>query len=258
MKKEYINLKDNIIDFIKKVVELNEDYVINWDIIHRFNKKYKLENYIEMVLENFPDWLHYSEINNKIKEKYKIEEDDIKIHRTLTHWVWTFINIWLWIYTLKSNESFSWENVPDLIYLFLKEQKQPKTLSEITNYVLSRKKIWEKTVLAALNYKNENRFVFYNNKTIWLKEWNLWNIRKKREVPRYEISLSKAYEELLNKKLIPNTFYVDDIKKLLDNNFWNKVSKNAWAISLLLTKQVEKWNLMLKKTNFRYIYSLIK
>ena len=257
MKKEYMYIKDSIIDFIKKVVELNEDYVVNWGVIHRFNKKYKLEDYIEMVLENFPDWLHYSELNKILKKDYNLDYTDTQILNWL--WHYGFKNIWLGTYALNSNNNYSWWKTWDIIYLYLKDEWEPKTLKDITNHVLSRKKINEWTVIAAISwYKNEVRFVFYNDWKIWLKEWNLWNVRKKREVPKYEISLSKAYEELLNKNLIPNTFYVDDIRKLLENNFWNKVSKNTWAIWLLLTRQVEKWNLILEKTNFRYIYSLIK
>lgn len=258
MKKEYINLKDNIIDFIKKVVELNEDYVVNWDIIHRFNKKYKLEDYVEMILEEFPNWLHYSEINKKLNKLHNIKVEDKKIHALLCHFWNKFINIWLWIYTLKSNENFSWENVPDLIYLFLKEQKQPKTLADITNYVLSRKKIWEKTVLAALNYKNENRFVFYNDKTIWLKEWNLSNVREKREWNLYKIPLSNTFDILKEENLIPDYFTQDDFGNIIIDRFWSDVSSNRWWIYNLLSSLVKKW-LILSNNNWnKNIYSLIK
>jgi hypothetical protein len=52
---DYIQFKEYIINYLKKIIELHDDYIINKDIIHRFNKKYKLEDYIEIVLENFPD-----------------------------------------------------------------------------------------------------------------------------------------------------------------------------------------------------------
>ena len=37
--KNYTEEKKYIINFIKTVVESNNDYVINWNIIHRYNKK---------------------------------------------------------------------------------------------------------------------------------------------------------------------------------------------------------------------------
>lgn len=252
---DYKTHKEEVVNYIKKLSDIHEDYVVKWDIIHRFNKKYKLEDYIELILVNFPDWLHYSELNKILKKDYNLDYTDTQILNWL--WHYGFKNIWLGTYTLNSNNNYSWWKTWDIIYLYLKDEWEPKTLKDITNHVLSRKRINGWTVTAAISwYKNEVRFVFYNDWKIWLKEWNLWNVRRKREISKYEISLSKAYEELLKKNLIPNTFYIDDIRKLLENNFWNKVSKNTSAIWLILAKQVEKWSLMLEKTNFRYIYSL--
>lgn len=257
MKKEYINLKDNIIDFIKKVVELNEDYVVNWDIIHRFNKKYKLEDYIEMVLENFPDWLHYSELNKILKKDYNLDYTDTQILNWL--WHYGFKNIWLGTYTLNSNNNYSWWKTWNIIYLYLKDEWEPKTLKDITNHVLSRKKINEWTVIAAISwYKNEVRFVFYNNWKIWLKEWNLWNVREKREWNLYKIPLSNTFDILKEENLIPDYFTQDDFGNIIIDRFWSDVSSNRWWIYNVLSSLVKKW-LILSNNNWnKNIYSLIK
>jgi hypothetical protein len=219
-----------------------------------------MDDYIEMVLSEFLEWLHYSEIRKQINEKYKINVDDRYVHNTLWHFSWIkFINIWLWIYTLKSNIKYSWEKTWDLVYIFLKNDWFPKTLKEITDYVLSRKKINKLTVLASITwYKNENRFVYYNDWKIGLKEWGLWNVRKKREMIKYKLSLYNAYVDLLNRNMIPDNFYLEDIKKILEDNFWNDVSTNAWGIWFLIKKEVEKWKIKIQKTKFKNIYSLIK
>ena len=257
---DYINFKEEIINYLKKVIELQEDYVINIDVIHRFNKKYKLEDCIEMILEKFSDGLHFSEITKKINEIYHLETDESKVMSRLNNPLhsWAFKNIWLGIYTLKSNNTYSWEKVPDIIFLYLKNEWISKTLQEITKHVLSRKKVWEKTVLAALKYKNESRFVFYNDKTIWLKEWWLWNVREKREVINYELSIKKAYNILLDKNLIPNSFSSKDLIELLFKNFWDKISQNSWSIYTLLQKLEKKWNLKVTFDWNKNIYSLIK
>lgn len=257
MKKEYINLKDNIIDFIKKVVELNEDYVINWDIIHRFNKKYKLEDYIELILVNFPDWLHYSELNRMLKKEYNLDYTDTQILNWL--WHYGFKNIWLWTYTLNSNDNYSWWKTWDIIYLYLKDEWEPKTLNDITKHVLSRKKINEWTVIAAISwYKNENRFVFYTDWKIWLKEWGLINERKKKEVPEYEISISKAFDILKEKKLIPSTFLSKELIEIFYSNFWDKISQNTWSIYTLLKNKEKIWEIIVRSDWRNNIYSLIK
>lgn len=257
MKKEYINLKDNIIDFIKKVVELNEDYVINWDIIHRFNKKYKLEDYIEIVLENFPDWLHYLELNKILKENYNLDYTGTQILNWLSHY--GFKNIWLGTYTLNSNNNYSWWKTWDIIYLYLKDQWEPKTLNDITNYVLSRKKINEWTIIAAISwYKNENRFVFYTDWKVWLKEWGLINERKKKEVPEYEISISKAFDILKEKDLIPSSFSSKELIEIFYSNFWDKISQNTWWIYSLLKNKEKIWEIIVKSDSKNNIYSLIK
>jgi hypothetical protein len=82
---KYLDNKEYIITFIKKVVEMHPDYFVKDNIIHRFNKKYKLKDNILLILKEFPDGLHFSEINRKIQEKYSIYVDDSKIHMNLTH-----------------------------------------------------------------------------------------------------------------------------------------------------------------------------
>lgn len=256
---DYIQFKEYIINYLKKIIEIHDDYVINQDIIHRFNKKYKLEDYIEMVLEKFSDWLHYSEINSKIKYTYKEEYSDRQVHALLCHLWWKFINIWLGIYTLKSNNIYSWEKVSDIIFLYLKNEWSPKTLQEITDYVLSRKKIWEKTVFAAIGwYKNETRFVFYNDSKIWLKEWGLNNVREKRKIKKYELSISEAFDLLVEKKLIPEYFSSKEIINLFYSNFWSKISQNTGSIFSLLMNKEKKWEIIVKFNWNNNIYSLIK
>lgn len=254
---DYIQFKEYIINYLKKIIELHDDYIINKDIIHRFNKKYKLEDYIEIVLENFPDWLHYSEINIVLKNDYNLDYSDIQILNWLWHY-W-FKNIWLGTYTLKSNNNYSWWKTWDLIYLFLKEVWLPKSLKEITYYILSRKKINEWTVIAAISwYKNENRFVFYKDWKIWLKEWNLWNVREKRTWSVYEVTLSKAFQILKKEDLIPEIFTLYDFRKLVIERFWDKSSSNQWWIYNLLTSLVEKRILSAYYDCDKNIYSLIK
>lgn len=256
---DYINFKEEIINYLKKIVELHDDYVINIDVIHRFKKKYKLEDYVEMILEKNLDWLHFSAINKEIREIYNLEYTDIQVHNVLWRSWSNFINIWRWLYTLKTNSDYSWEKTWDIIYLYLKEIWLPKTLKEITDHVLSRKKINEWTVIAAIGwYKNENRFVFYNDWKIGLKEWWLWNVREKREVTNYELSIKKAYNILLDKNLIPNSFSSKDLIELLFKNFWDKISQNSWSIYTLLQKLEKKWNLKVTFDWNKNIYSLIK
>lgn len=258
---DYIEFKEYIINYLKKIIELHDDYVMNQDIIHRFNKKYKLEDCIELILENFSDWLHFSEITKKVKEIYHLETDESKVMSRLNNTLhsWVFKNIWLGIYTLKSNNNYSWENVPNIIFLYLKNEWIPKTLQEITKYVLSRKKVWEKTVAAAIYwYKNETRFVVYIDRTIWLKEWNLSNIREKRTWSIYEITLNKAFQILEDECLIPKSFTQYDFRKLIIERFWDKSSSNQWWIYNLLTSLVEKRILSSYYDGDKNIYSLIK
>lgn len=261
MKKDYTLMKDDILKFIATIVELNNDYAVNQGIVHRFNKKFKLVDYIYMILEKEQNWLHYSEINKIIKNKYNIEVEDIKVHRTLTWATSQFMNTWLWTYTLRSNTKFSWQNVPDLMYTYLKEVGSPKTLKEITDYILSRKQIAEGTVAAVFGYKNEHRFVIYNDKTIWLKEWWLWNVKekKKREANNsYEISISEAFQEILKKNLIPDSFTLKTIQKIMLDIFWDKISSNYHGLHAVLNKHIKQGILKVDKTNQRYIYFLIK
>jgi hypothetical protein len=53
MNNKYLDQKQNIIDYIKKIIELDSDYIVDNNIAQRFRKKYKMDDYIEMVLSEF-------------------------------------------------------------------------------------------------------------------------------------------------------------------------------------------------------------
>lgn len=254
---KYLDNKDAIIAFMKKVIEMHPDYIVQDDIIHRFNKRYKLRDYILFVLKEFPDGLHFSEINKKIHEMFGVESSDRRVHMNLTHFPWLFMNIGLWLYTLKSNTKYSSEKIWDLIYLFLKECGEPKNLKEISDYVLSRKKIEENTVRAVFDYANEFRFVFLDDWRIGLKEWWLSNLRKKKEVNKYNISLSKGLDLLIKNNELPKSFTINELITLFDNKFWDDVSKNKTGYSTLLLKKMQDWRLTCNNSGHENIYFLI-
>lgn len=254
---KYLENKESIITFMKKVVEMHPDYVMQENIIHRFNKKYKLKDYILFILEEFPDGLHFSEINRQIKEKFNIDVDDRKVHVNLTQLSWLFMNIGLWIYTLKSNTKYSSEKTWDLIYLYLKQLWEPKSTKDISEYVLSRKKIEENTVYAALDYPHESRFVFLNDWRVWLKEWWLSNLREKKLVNRYEISLNEGFDLLLENNELPKTFTTNEFIDLISLKFGDEISKNRSWFSPLLSKKVLDWIISCDNSKLQNTYFLI-
>ena len=84
MKQELIQHKQDIGLFIKAIAELNEDYVIQDNIIHRFKKKFKLTHYIKEVLQDKPDGLHFREITTEIMSMFDIDFNERKVHSHLT------------------------------------------------------------------------------------------------------------------------------------------------------------------------------
>ncbi len=66
----YRTQKPGIALFIKRMVELHPDYVVQDDLIHRFKKKYKLSHYIGEALKDHPDGLHFREIAQMIRSRY--------------------------------------------------------------------------------------------------------------------------------------------------------------------------------------------
>ena len=174
--------KSDIALFFSRVAELHPDYVMQDNIIHRFKKKYKLSHYIEEVLKEYPDGLHFREIAQKIHSRYWIEAPENKVYTHLgkTTGSQKYVNIWKGLFTLKWSWLYSWEKTPDIIYTYLRDSGTPKTIGDIETHVLERKRIDINTIRASFDYKNESRFIFYNDGKVWLKEWNLWNVRPKR------------------------------------------------------------------------------
>ncbi len=257
MTKQYLDKKESIIAFIKRVVELNPDYLISWSTIHRFRKKYKLKDYIHFILDDFPDWLHFSEINLKIRERYNIIDEDRKVHMNLTHFPELFMNIGLGLYTLKTNNKYSAEKVWDLIYLYLKETWRPLTLDELINYVTSRKVINPWTVSASLSYTNEFRFTFLKDWKIALKEWNRDDIRIKRIITKYNVPLEEAFNDSLNAKILTKNFTLNELQKILSNRYGNDITNKRAAYSSLLTQNTNNWVLSCNRSKLENLYSLI-
>jgi hypothetical protein len=254
---KYFDNKEIIITFIKKVVEMHPDYVIQDDLIQRFNKKYVLREYISLILEEFSDGLHFSEINKKLTERFNIDVTNKKVHMNLTHFPWIFMNIGLWLYTLKSNTKYSSEKTGDLIYLYLKNYWEPKSVKEISEYVLNRKKIAENTVHAAIEYPNELRFVFLDDGKVWLKEWWLPNLRRKRDVYKYEVPLTKGFWLLLENNELPKTFTLDQLINIFKLKFGDSVSINSTWYRTLLSKKIQDWVLTCDWSKRQKIYILI-
>jgi hypothetical protein len=175
----------------------------------------------------------------------------------LTHNPWIFMNIGLWLYTLKTNTKYSSEKTWDLIYSYLKQCAQAKNIEEISDYVLSRKKIEENTVRAVFDYPNEFRFVFLDDWKIWLKEWWLTNIREKRRTSRHEISLSKGFDLLLKNNELPNSFTTNEFINLINFKFWNEISQNRSWYNALLSKKVIDWIISCDNSKLQNIYFLI-
>ena len=84
MKQELLPHKQSIALFIKAIGELNEDYVIQDNKLHRFRKKFKLNHYIGEVLQDYPDGLHFREITSEIISRYNLTVDERKVHAHLT------------------------------------------------------------------------------------------------------------------------------------------------------------------------------
>lgn len=261
MKQELLPHKQDIGLFIKAIAELNDDYVIQDNSIHRFRKKFKLDHYIIEVLQDHPDGLHFREITSEIMSRYNIVVDERKVHSYLTR-TWSFdqfINIWLWIYTLKGTWEYSWEKTPDLIYRFLKESKSPKTVAEIQEYVIKRKKVEMNTIRVAIDYPKEFRFCFFNDGKVWLKEWGLWNERKKIRAKKYDLSLNSALEIMISTGIIHRGFEFDkrDLKGLIKSSFpWKEISINDGAIYSTLEKFIREWIINKRSLSDRNIYSI--
>lgn len=262
MKQELLQHKQDISLFIKAIAELNEDYVIQDNMIHRFKKKFKLTHYIKEVLQDKPDGLHFREITSEIISRFSIDVDERKVHSHLTK-TWNFdqfINIWLWIYTLKGAWEYSWEKTPDLIYGFLKESGSPKTIIEIQEYVTKRKKVEMKTIRVALDYPKEFRFCFYNDGRVGLKEWNLWNERKKIQMKKYDLSLNSALTLMIKSWIIYPEFEFDknELIELIRRSFpWKEVTVHEGAVYSVLEKFIREWILKKRSSQDKNIYSLI-
>lgn len=254
-----IENKELILSFIKSLITLHEDYVLDWDSINRIIKRYPLVYMVEMILSRNLDWLHFSDIALFIKEEYWEEFSNVRIHRLLSNESSKFINIWLWLYALKTNKKFSWEKTGDLIYLYLNKVGVPKAMNEITTYVLSRKKVNWTTVKAAINsYENETRFVRYKDWKVWLKEWGLSNVRSKRKIKRYAFSVPKAIDIVFAEDELPLKFSVDEFIVFLKKRFNDKVSDNRNAISAILLKKKRIWELGSVVSGHKNIYFLNK
>lgn len=261
MKQELLQHKIEIIAFFRAITELNEDYVLADWFVQRFRKNYKLPHYIKEVLKENPDGLHFREITKVILDKYQINTTERKVHSFLAKGgdSTEYINIWLGIYTLKSNQKYSWEKTPDLIYSYLKEFWNPKTVDEIQKYVLERKKVEAKTVRVALEYPKEFRFCFYKDGKVWLKEWWLWNVREKKPAKKYDISLSKAMQQLLNSGLLKKWEFYDitTLKTLLSELHSDKtITLNTQSMYNILDKMVQGWSINKTNKSDKNIYFL--
>ena len=261
MKQELLPHKQNIALFIKTIGELNEDYVIQDNKLHRFKKKFKLNHYIIEILQDYPDGLHFREITSEIMSRYNISVDERKVHAHLTK-TWSydqFINIWLWIYTLKGTWEYSWEKTPDLIYRFLKESNSPKTVAEIQEYVSKRKKVEMKTIRVAIDYPKEFRFCFYNDGKVWLKEWKLWNERDKVQMKKYDLSLNSTLKILIQNGILYKGLEFDknELIELIKKSFlWKEIAVNERAIYSVLEKYIQEWILKKRNISDKNIYSL--
>lgn len=261
MKQELLPHKSELIAFLWAITELNEDYVLKDGLIHRFKKKYKLPHYISEVLKDKPDGLHFREITRIIIDKYGFETTERKVHSFLAKGDNStgYINIGLGTYTLKWDSKYSWEKTPDLIYSYLKDSWSPKTIDEVQKYVLERKQIEAKTVRVALEYPKEFRFCFYADGKVWLKEWGLWNVREKKKALKYDVSLSKALQELLSSGLLRKwePYDIATLKKLLTEFYSGKtITMNTQSMYNALDKMVQRWSINKINSPDKNIYFL--
>lgn len=248
-----LSKKKDIALFIARIAEIHKDYVLEWGILHRFNKKLKTAYYIENILKDNPDWLHFREITKRINTQYWINIDERKVHANLTKTdsFNKFINIGLWLYTIKWSGQFSGEKTTDIIYSFLKEFNSPKTIQEITEFVLQRKKIEEGTVRVAISYSTEFRFCFYNTWKVGLKEWGLWNerIKKKKNTITQRNSIANAVEALINDGVLRRgeSYTLLTLKELISGKFHTTVDAGARNLPIVLSELASEWIFTIRK-----------
>lgn len=247
--------KIKIIPLIKSLVELNNDYLITWEVIHRFKKKYKIDYCILEILKDYPDWIHYTDLRDQIQERFNL---DLPAKKVLTHLAKTknqinVINIWLGTYTLKSSKKYSGEITSNVAYSILQDKWVPMKFDDLANEVLKKKIVNKWTVKAALNYKKEFRFCFFKDHTIWLKEWNLPNTRAKHET-YYEIPIKNAFEILMSEGKIKkhSTLTINEFLTIVEKRFGKKsvsLKKVTWN-HLLLTLS-SQWVINVKKEGWK-------
>ena len=113
-------------------------------------------------------------------------------------------------------------------------------VKDIIEYVSSRKKVNATTIRAAIDYPNENRFVFYIDWKVWLKEWGLSNVRKRKPSQRYKVPLDQAFKTIVAEELVPKEFSVNTISGVIEKRFWKDASSNKNMIRDLIKKLVNQ------------------
>lgn len=245
--------KPNLMPIIKSMVELDNDYLIQEDVAHRYNKKYKIDHCILEILKDYPDGLHFTEVKEKILEKFHVDFPTKKIHTHLGNSKNQayLINIWLWTYTLKWSWEYSGEITGNVIFSILKDNWAPMSFNDLSTIVLKRKLVGIWTVKAALSYKNEFRFCTFKDGKIGLKEWWLSGAKVKYE-NLYDIPIQKAFEILVEEKLITKgaELTLKEIINIVIQRFnkdeasYNKASWNHFLASL-----GKKWIIKVQKNS---------